>query len=87
MCLGIPGEVISVEREPGSELVGGKVRFGAVVRDVDLSFTPDVGVGDYVVVHVGFAISAIDEDEARQTLAYLRQLGVPEAEGGAGSDP
>ncbi len=74
MCLGIPGKVIEVQKtELG--LVRGKVQFGGIVREVDLSFTPEVQVGDYVVVHVGFAISKIDEAEAQQVFEYLRQIG------------
>ena len=75
MCLGVPGRVVSIERVDGVDLVQGTVDFGGVRRDVNLSFTPEVEEGQYVVVHVGFAISVIDEDEAKQTLEYLRELG------------
>ena len=75
MCLGVPGRVVSIERIDGIELVQGTVDFGGVQRAVNLSFTPEVEVGEYVVVHVGFSISVIDEDEAAQTLEYLRELG------------
>jgi hydrogenase expression/formation protein HypC len=69
----MPGKVIEVQR---SELgiVQGKVEFGGIVKQVNLSFTPDVEPGTYVVVHVGFSISEIDENEARRALDYLRQL-------------
>ena len=56
-------------------LVQGKVDFSGVLKEVNLSFTPEVNVGDYVVVHVGFAISVVDEEEALTTLEYLRELG------------
>ena len=52
----------------------GKVNFGGVVKDVNLAYVPEAQVGDYVIVHVGFAISQLDEEEANQTLAYLRQM-------------
>ncbi len=72
MCLGVPGRIISVREEP---LRTGKVDFGGVSKDVCLAFVPEAEVGDHVIVHVGFAISRIDEEQARTTLAYLDQLG------------
>jgi hydrogenase expression/formation protein HypC len=79
MCLGIPGKVVEVE---GSDLglVQGKVDFGGIVKDVNLSFTPEVEVGQYVVVHVGFSISTLDEDEAVRALEHLRELGELDAQ-------
>ena len=74
MCLGIPGKVIEVRRPEGLDVVEGRVDFGGVMREVNLSFTPEVETGDYVLVHVGFAISVIDEAEAAITLEYLAQL-------------
>lgn len=74
MCLGVPGRVTEVRRFEGMEIVEGTVDFGGVARDVNLSFTPEVEVGEFVMVHVGFAISVIDEEEATCTLDYLRQL-------------
>lgn len=74
MCLGVPGKVIEVRRFDGLEVVEGKVDFGGVVREVNLSFTPEVEEGEYVMVHVGFSISVIDEEEAATTLRYLQQL-------------
>lgn len=75
MCLGIPARVVEVTRAEGLGLVEGKVDFSGVQKTVNLSFTPEVEVGDYVVVHVGFSISIVDEDEALGTLEYLRELG------------
>lgn len=73
MCLGIPGSIVSVaEQDP---LRRGIVDFGGVSREVCLACVPDAGVGDWVIVHVGFAISRIDEDEARETLEALRVMG------------
>jgi hydrogenase expression/formation protein HypC len=72
MCLAIPGRVLSVA---GSGLdARGLVRFGAVERTVNLSFTPEARIGDYVIVHVGCAIRVLDQDEARRSLALLEEL-------------
>ena len=73
MCLAIPGRLTSIE---GTDplLRSGKVEFGGVTKQVNLTFVPHAVVGDYVLIHVGFAISTIDEVEARQVFEYLRQL-------------
>jgi hydrogenase expression/formation protein HypC len=73
MCLGIPGKIISIEDNPLGISMG-KVSFGGIVKEVCLAYTPEAQVGDYVVVHVGFAISRLDEEEARQTLEMLAEL-------------
>jgi hydrogenase expression/formation protein HypC len=81
MCLGIPAQVLEVDRFDDLGIVEGKVDFSGVQKQVNLSFTPEVEPGDWVVVHVGFSISVLDEEEARRTLEYLRELGemeVPE---------
>ena len=73
MCLGIPGRVI--ERRDDAGLPVGTVDFGGVRREVCLAYVADeVSVGDYVVVHVGFAISKVDEEEARRTFDVLREM-------------
>jgi len=72
------GDPRTCHRSPNAwrhRLVEGKVDFGGVLKAVNLSYTPEVKVGEYVVVHVGFAISIVDEAEARITLDYLAQLG------------
>ena len=74
MCLGIPGKVIQVSEEK-DELTMGKVSFGGLVKEVCLSYIPGACVGDYVIVHVGFAISKIDEQEAQKVFEYLEQIG------------
>ena len=71
MCLAIPGKVISVD--DGVSRMG-KVQFGGITRTACLDFVPEAGIGDYVLVHVGFALSKIDEEEARKTLADLETL-------------
>jgi len=73
MCLGIPGKVIEVHEEAG--LTMGRVDFGGVRKEACLSYVPDVALGDYVIVHVGFAISKVDEEEALRTLELLSQMG------------
>jgi len=74
MCLGIPGKVVEIERHELG-LASGKVDFGGVGKQVNLSVTPEVEVGQYVIVHVGFAISTVDEDEAQQVFRYLEEMG------------
>ncbi len=74
MCLGVPGKVVEVSTN-ALGLPQGKVQFGGVVKEVNFCYTPEVQVGDYVVVHVGFAISQIDEEEARKVFAFLQRMG------------
>jgi hydrogenase expression/formation protein HypC len=78
MCLAIPGKVISVAEENGLRM--GRVDFGGVVKRVCLDYVPEVAVGDYTIVHVGFALSKIDEAEALRTLEVFRQMGALEEE-------
>lgn len=74
MCLAVPGKIVSVvENESGSRL--GKVNFGGIAKEVSLDFVPEAGVGDYVIVHVGFALSKVDEKEAQEVFSYLKQMG------------
>lgn len=73
MCLAIPGKVLKFLRdEPGLRL--GKVSFGGIVKEVNLSYVPEAEVGDYVIVHVGFALSRVEEEEARQVFTYLAEM-------------
>ena len=74
MCLAVPGRVISIE--DGDPLLrSGRVDFGGVVKRVNLAYVPEARIDDYVLVHVGFAISTVDEIEARQVFNYLQQMG------------
>jgi len=73
MCLAIPGKVESVSGDGPLERVG-KVNFGGIVKEVNLACVPEANVGDYVIVHVGFAISRLDEAEANQVFEYLKQM-------------
>ena len=72
MCLGIPGKVVEVYSE--FDLLMGKVDFGGVIKRVCLEHTPEIRVGDYAVIHVGFAISRLDEDEARRVFSLLQAM-------------
>jgi hydrogenase expression/formation protein HypC len=73
MCLGIPGQVTTTDDSSG--LLMGTVNFGGVRKDVCLAYVPEVRPGDYVIVHVGFAITRVDQAEAERTLDVLRAMG------------
>jgi hydrogenase expression/formation protein HypC len=76
MCLAVPGQVESIRDEDGIRM--GRLNFGGVVKDVCLAYLPEIAVGDYAIVHVGFAISKLDEASARETLRTFAELGVLE---------
>ncbi len=78
MCLAIPGRLI--EKVDADGTLVGKVAFGGITRQASLDFLPEAEVGDYVLVHVGFAISKVDEEEARTTFEYMQQVGLLEEE-------
>jgi hydrogenase expression/formation protein HypC len=74
MCLAVPGKIVSIE--DGDPLLrSGRVDFAGVVKQVNLAYVPEARVGDYVLVHVGFALNTIDEREAQQVFEYLRHMG------------
>ena len=73
MCLAVPGKVLSIEGEDPAFL-SGKVDFSGVRKQISLAYVPEVRVGDYVLVHVGFALQVIDEDEAKRNLATIEEL-------------
>jgi hydrogenase expression/formation protein HypC len=73
MCLGIPGRVVEIHDEAGLPM--GMVDFGGVRKEACLAYVPETGIGDYVIIHVGFAISRVDEEEALKTLEILAQMG------------
>jgi len=80
MCLGIPGRIVEIRDDTG--LAMGIVDFGGVRREVCLAYVADeVAAGDYVIVHVGFALSKVDEEEARRTYQILREMGELDASG------
>jgi hydrogenase expression/formation protein HypC len=74
MCLAVPGRIVSIRGdEPLTRMA--KVNFGGILKDVNLAYVPEARVDDYVVVHVGFALNTVDEAEAEQVFAYLREMG------------
>ena len=72
MCLGIPGKVLELYEANGMKM--GKIDFGGVVKEACLEYLPEIEVGDYTIVHVGFGISRLDEEEAQQTMEMLREM-------------
>jgi hydrogenase expression/formation protein HypC len=74
MCLAVPGQVEKIFEDNGTRM--GKVNFGGVIKDVCLAYLPEIEVGDYTIVHVGFAISQIDEASALETLRTFEDLGL-----------
>jgi hydrogenase expression/formation protein HypC len=81
MCLAIPGRVDAIYGDGLARM--GKVNFGGIVKDVCLAYVPEIAVGDYTIVHVGFAISKIDEASAQQTLRSFREMGLLDEELGS----
>jgi hydrogenase expression/formation protein HypC len=73
MCLGIPGKILETNDGEGVSR-SGRVDFNGIVKDVSLAFVSDAGVGDYVIVHVGFAIARVDESEAQRVFRYLDEM-------------
>ena len=78
MWLAIPGKILDTREENGSRL--GRVQFGGITRLVQLDFVPEAGVGDYVIVHVGFALSKVDAEEAARTYQLLEEIGMLDTE-------
>lgn len=74
MCLAVPGRIESIENEDDPVMRRGKVNFGGIRKDINLAYVPEAQVGDYILAHVGFAISVIDENEAQQVFEYLKQM-------------
>lgn len=72
MCLGVPGQIIEIYVQQGMKM--GKIDFGGVFRDACLEYTPEAKIGDYVLIHVGFALNTISEEEAKETLKLLEDI-------------
>jgi len=73
MCLAIPGKIERItDHEPLSRM--GKINFGGIIKEASLAYVPEAKVGDYVIVHVGFALSRVDKDEAQKIFDYLKQM-------------
>jgi hydrogenase expression/formation protein HypC len=73
MCLAIPGKVVSISGDDPLTRMG-RVDFGGVIKEASLAYVPEANVGDYVIVHVGFALSKVDEDEAQKVFEYLKEM-------------
>jgi hydrogenase expression/formation protein HypC len=73
MCLAVPGKIASISGDDPLSRTG-KVDFGGILKEVSLAYVPEANVGDYVIVHVGFALSRVDEAEAQQVFEYLREM-------------
>jgi hydrogenase expression/formation protein HypC len=80
MCLAIPGQIRQIFEANGTRM--GRVNFGGIEKEVCLAYMPDIAVGDYTIVHVGFAITKVDEEAAHKTLAMFRELGLLDEEFG-----
>ena len=85
MCLAIPGKIVAEEQRNSLRI--GRVQFGGIVREANLDFVPEAQLGDYVMVHVGFAISRVDKEEAERTYQALEQMGVLRDELAAAESP
>ncbi len=75
MCLAIPGKILSIENEFDNLGRMARVSFGGIIKEVSLEMAPQANIGDYVLVHVGVAISVVDEEEALKTFQYLKEIG------------
>lgn len=80
MCLGIPGKIIEIYQK--DDLIMGRLDFGGIVKEACLAYAPEARVGDYALIHVGFAISLMDEDEALETLKLIQDVAAFEEEAG-----
>ncbi|MCX3062871.1 HypC/HybG/HupF family hydrogenase formation chaperone [Streptomyces beihaiensis] len=80
MCLAVPGKVLEIEERDGTRMAS--VDFGGVVKEVCLEYLPDLRIGEYAIVHVGFALQRLDEESARRTLDLFENLGLLEEEFG-----
>jgi hydrogenase expression/formation protein HypC len=78
MCLGVPGKIVEIYEVNGMQM--GKIDFGGVFREVCLAYVPEAKVGDFTIIHVGFALNLIDEAEAQETLALLKEINDFESE-------
>lgn len=75
MCLGIPGQITEIDENEDSFMRIAKVSFGGSIKEVSLAYVPEAKINDFVIVHAGFALNVIDEEEAKEVFAYLREMG------------
>ena len=85
MCLGVPGQVKQIYEANGARM--GKVSFGGIIKEVCLAYLPEIEVGDYTIVHVGFALTKLDEASALETLELFKSVGLLDEELGITVDP
>jgi len=83
MCLGVPGKITEIYEQDGLQMA--RVDFGGVVRDTCMAYIPEAKVGDYCIVHVGFALNLVSEQEAKETMDLLQQIADIESELGPGA--
>ncbi len=74
MCLAVPGKILSISDTESELMRTGRVSFGGIVKEVNLAYTPEAKVNDYVIVHVGFALNTVDEEEAKRVFQYLDEI-------------
>ena len=74
MCLAIPGKIVSFQESQDPLFRTGKVSFDGVIRNINFAAVPEAKIGDYVLVHVGMALNVVDEEEAKKTIEYLKQI-------------
>jgi hydrogenase expression/formation protein HypC len=86
MCLAIPGKIVSVSGDEPLTRTG-KIDFGGILKEASLAYVPEANVGDYVIVHVGFALSKVDEAEAHKVFEYLKQMEELDELGRGSGDP
>ncbi len=79
MCLAVPGKIVEIHEDPDPTLRRAKVDFAGTRKEISLAFTPEAAAGDYVLVHVGFALNVVDEEEAHKIFEHLQQMGELEA--------
>lgn len=75
MCLAIPGKIVSINNTDNPIMRTGRVNFGGIIKEVNLSYVPEANLDDYVIVHVGFALKKLDEKEANKVFDYLKEIG------------
>ncbi len=74
MCLGVPGKIVEIIEESPLGMTMAKVSFGGIIKEICLAYVPEAGVGDYVIVHAGFALNTIDEQEAMEVFEMLKEM-------------
>jgi hydrogenase expression/formation protein HypC len=74
MCLAVPGKIVKIKEENSERIA--EVDFGGIIKDINITLTPEAEIGKYIIAHVGVALSVIDEEEAQETFDYLKKIGL-----------